>query len=59
MTNEAKTSNSTDPMYWFNLAVENFIVQGKSKRTAETYLRQGNQDPGKTLRQTIKPTYRG
>ena len=40
MSNEAKTSKSVDPNYWFNLAVENFIVQGKSKRTAETYARE-------------------
>ena len=40
MSNEAKTSKSKDPKYWFNLAVENFIVQGKSKRTAETYARE-------------------
>ena len=40
MSNEAKTSKSVDPKYWFNLAVENFIVQGKSKRTAETYARE-------------------
>lgn len=40
MSNEAKTSKSKDPKYWFDLAVENFIVQGKSKRTAETYARE-------------------
>ena len=40
MSNEAKNSKSKDPKYWFNLAVENFIVQGKSKRTAETYARE-------------------
>jgi site-specific recombinase XerD len=36
---EARTSKSVDPKYWFNLAVENFIVQGKSERTAKTYAR--------------------
>jgi len=40
MSNEAKTSKSKDPKYWFNLAVENFILQGKNKRTAETYARE-------------------
>ena len=40
MSNEAKTSKSKDPRYWFNLAVENFIIQGKSKRTAESYARE-------------------
>jgi len=40
MSNEAKTSKSVDPKYWFNLGVEYFIVQGKSKRTAETYARE-------------------
>lgn len=40
MSNEAKTSKSKDPKYWYNLAVENFIVQGKSQRTAETYARE-------------------
>ena len=40
MSNEAKTSKSKDPKYWFNLAVEHFIVEGKSKRTAETYARE-------------------
>jgi len=40
MSNEAKTSKSVDPKYWFNLAVENFIIQGKSKRTAESYARE-------------------
>jgi integrase/recombinase XerD len=40
MSHEAKTSKSVDPKYWYNLAVENFIVQGKSKRTAETYARE-------------------
>ncbi len=40
MSNEAKTSRSKDPKYWFNLAVENFIVRGKSKRTAESYARE-------------------
>lgn len=40
MPNEAQTSKSKDPNFWFNLAVENFIVQGKSKRTAETYARE-------------------
>ena len=36
---EARTSKSVDPKYWFNLAVENFIIQGKSERTAKTYAR--------------------
>ena len=40
MSNEAKTSSSRDPKYWYGLAVENFILQGKSKRTAETYSRE-------------------
>ena len=40
MSNEAKTSKSKDPKYWFNLAVENFIIEGKSERTAETYARE-------------------
>ena len=40
MSNEAKTSKSVDPKYWFNLAMENFIIQGKSKRTAETYAKE-------------------
>ena len=39
MSNEAQTSKSVDPKYWFNLAVENFIIQGKSERTAKTYAR--------------------
>ncbi|MCF6175670.1 MAG: phage integrase N-terminal SAM-like domain-containing protein [Victivallaceae bacterium] len=39
MSNEAKTSESVAPKYWFNLAVENFIAQGKSQRTAKTYAR--------------------
>ena len=40
MSNEAKTSKSKDPKYWYDLAVENFIIQGKSKRTAESYARE-------------------
>ena len=40
MSHEAKTSESVDPKYWFNLAVENFIIQGKSRRTAEAYARE-------------------
>jgi integrase/recombinase XerD len=39
MSNEAKSSKSVDPKYWFNLAVEQFIIEGKSKRSAETYAR--------------------
>jgi len=40
MSSIAKTSESTDPKFWYNLGVENFIIQGKSKRTAETYSRE-------------------
>lgn len=40
MSNEAKISKSKDPKYWFNLAVDNFIIEGKSERTAETYARE-------------------
>ena len=40
MSNEAKTSKSADPEYWFNLAVEQFIIEGKSRRSAETYARE-------------------
>jgi len=40
MSNEAKTSKSVDPEYWFNLAVEHFMVEGKSDRSAETYARE-------------------
>ena len=40
MSNEAKTSKSVDPKYWFNLAVENFMIEGKSDRSAETYARE-------------------
>ena len=34
MSNEAKTSKSVDPKYWFDLAVENFIIEGKSIRSS-------------------------
>ena len=40
MSNAARNSKSTDPQFWYELAVENFLVQGKSKRTAETYARE-------------------
>ncbi|RKZ24784.1 integrase [bacterium] len=40
MSNEAKTSKSVDPKYWFNLAVEHFMIEGKSDRSSETYARE-------------------
>jgi site-specific recombinase XerD len=40
MSNEAKKSTSKDPDYWYRLAVENFIIHRKSRRTAETYARE-------------------
>lgn len=40
MSNEAKTSESVDPKYWFNLAVEQFIIEGKSRRSSEAYARE-------------------
>lgn len=38
-TTEAKTSNSTKPKYWRTVAMENFLLEGKSERTAMSYAR--------------------
>jgi integrase/recombinase XerD len=40
MSNEAKTSKSVDPNYWYQEAKKHFIIQGKSERTGDTYARE-------------------
>jgi site-specific recombinase XerD len=40
VSTKARTSQSKDPKFWYDLAVEGFIVQGKSQRTAESYARE-------------------
>ncbi len=40
MESIGKTSKSTDPQFWRNLAEKHFIAQGKSELTAKTYSRE-------------------